>query len=159
MQKVIDDQSKQGADIDASGTAIQKSISRAETAFNSAKSIFEGYQNTQIARCMQQTASAKFSIETDADGRFKIRLPKAEHFIVFAATSRMVGIQEEIDSWIVPFSLNGQPSGTLILSNDNILLSPDGSGAKIIDLRSRHDGVHWRKPDGNGGLLPRDDGI
>jgi hypothetical protein len=119
-------------------TVATDSLNVALSAYNASKTKLAELHGIEAQECLKLRDTAKFMAETDADGQFQVELPKQGHFVVLAEAHRTIGTQNEDDYWIVPFSLNGRSTGTLTLSNDNELLSPDGGGAEVIDLRSRN---------------------
>jgi hypothetical protein len=119
--------------------------------FDGAKALLTDYTTLSADKCLEQVTSATVTAETDADGLFKIKVPKKGRFIILASTQRAVGNSTERYFWIVPFSLEGDSSANIRLSNDNELFVPDGSGAKVIDLRSKALEHQWHRyaPDGS----------
>jgi hypothetical protein len=75
--------------------------------------------------------------KTDADGKFKLSLKRRGRYGLLAFSSRTVGDKLETYQWFVWASLDGQPSGRIFLSNDN-LISVDPTDA-VISERSLDD--------------------
>lgn len=112
--------------------------------FADLKTTLADYPKSQAIRCLEQVTTAKFIAETDADGLFKIRIPKKGRFVILASAHRTVGTDQEVYWWIVPFRLDDQTSSNITLSNDNELFVKDGAGAKVIDLRSKYADHVWK---------------
>jgi hypothetical protein len=74
-------------------------------------------------------------VETDADGKFAIQVPKTGSFVIAAKAERYI---TQINSkfitehyyWLQPISLNGEQQGVQNLSNKN-LTSTTGSSSLI----------------------------
>jgi hypothetical protein len=60
------------------------------------------------------------SVKTDADGKFKLMVPRSDEFVLAASASRDVGSESESYLWIVVDSLRGKDRGQIFLSNDNL---------------------------------------
>lgn len=85
---------------------------------------------------MNLAQQAKFTSETDADGNFKVRIPKRGNFVAIATAQRTIeGSQVENYYWVVPISLNGQSTGEIHLNNDNELISGQ-NGSSVIACKT-----------------------
>lgn len=128
------------ADAKVAGDAQAKS----EAKLRDLRAQLQSLPQKEAERCLALNTKAKFTAETDADGAFKLRLPKQGGYVVLATTQRTVGTQVETYFWLVPVKLDGRPAATLTLSNDNELFGKDGGGSKLIDLRPRHGDYQWK---------------
>jgi hypothetical protein len=68
--------------------------------------------------------------ESDADGRFRIEVPRTGNFVISAQAERLVGDDKEHYYWLQPVSLDGQQQLTQNLSNKN-LTSTTGSSSLV----------------------------
>ena len=68
---------------------------------------------------------------TDADGRFSMKTPTRGKYAVVAHASRQIFGSREEYYWIVWTSPEGEPSQTVTLSNNNLLLSEDDIKAQL----------------------------
>ena len=82
-------------------------------------------------------------VKTDADGRFKLNMPRTGEFVLSASASREVGRSSETYYWIIAYSLDGKDRGQIFLSNDNEIGSfgatsiVERSGIKPLPYASR----------------------
>jgi hypothetical protein len=63
--------------------------------------------------------------KTDADGRFKMILPKTGSYCIAAQASRSVGNKQESYFWVLPVEFDSTGKATLSLNNDNTTSSGD----------------------------------
>lgn len=63
------------------------------------------------------------TVKTDADGKFRMEMPRKGEFIITALASRAVGNTTEEYIWVVPISLEGKSHEQIFLSNDNMTSS------------------------------------
>jgi hypothetical protein len=71
--------------------------------------------------------------ETDAEGKFVIKIPRAGKFVIAAQAQRSVGEDTETYHWLQPVSLEGQQELIQNLSNSNLLTSMTGGpGPSLI---------------------------
>jgi len=75
------------------------------------------------------------SVETDADGKFVIEIPKTGPFVIAAQAQRRVGEKRERYYWLQPVSLEGQQQRVQNLSNNN-LTSTTGTSSLIHTIES-----------------------
>lgn len=76
-----------------------------------------------------------YSVKTDSNGRYAIKLPRREKFALVAVASRRVGQGLEAYYWVVNASLDGAAQKNVPLSNHN--MSTSGSAESLIhDQRS-----------------------
>lgn len=71
-----------------------------------------------------------YSVKTDSNGQYAIKLPCRGKFALVAVGSRRVGEGLEIYYWVVNASLEGSSQKNLPLSNDNLISS--GSAQSLI---------------------------
>lgn len=76
---------------------------------------------TSGACYMEGLASGPPTAKTDADGKFTLQMPRAGRMGLAAAARRTLpdGSQENY-YWLVWVTLNGKPTGQVMLSNDNL---------------------------------------
>lgn len=63
---------------------------------------------------------------TNADGTFKLAIPREGRFGIAARASRVVDGEEQTHVWVVWISLDGQPAKHLVLNHDNLV----GAGSR-----------------------------
>ena len=71
------------------------------------------------------------TVETDADGKFAIEVPRTGTFVIAAQARRSVGDYTEHYHWLQPVSLEGQQHRVQNLSNNN-LTSTTGTSSLIL---------------------------
>jgi hypothetical protein len=108
-------------------------------AFNKTKDITKQIEALQAQR--QHLTSGEYFFEglpsaistakTDADGKFRLEIPRRGRYGVVARASRELFKKTETYFWFVWVSLDEQPSKRLTLSNDNIM----GAGSPDSALR------------------------
>jgi hypothetical protein len=67
---------------------------------------------------------------TDADGKFLIKIPRTERYMLAAHASRQVLDKKEEYYWLVNVSLDGAPSKSIMLSNNNLFKPDSASSSK-----------------------------
>jgi len=95
---------------------LRKKLKVAEKNLNEAKS---------PSRYFADMPNPLTTVTTDADGKFVMKLPSRERFALAARASRQVGDSKEEYYWLVWFSLDGESSKTIMLSNNNLLKPED----------------------------------
>jgi hypothetical protein len=105
--------------------------------YNKAKATTQQIEDLQARRQHLQTGeyfldglpSAIFTAKTDAEGRFKLTIPRRGRFGVVACGSRELLKGKETYFWFVWVSLDGEPLKRLKLTNDNLMGagSPDSA--------------------------------
>ncbi len=75
------------------------------------------------ARYFANLPSPLVSVKSDADGKFSMQLDSSATVVLAAHATRQVVGKAENYYWLVPVSLDGQPSKRIFLSNDNLATS------------------------------------
>jgi hypothetical protein len=70
--------------------------------------------------CISSLPMPISSVKTDADGRFRLQVPRTGEFVLVATASREFGGGSESYIWAVVDSLDGKDSKQVFLSNDNL---------------------------------------
>lgn len=112
--------------------------------FNKTKKITSQIEDLQARR--QHLTSGEYFFEdlpaaiatakTNADGKFRLAIPRRGRYGVVARASRELFKKKETYFWFVWVSLDGQPSKRLTLGNDNMM----GAGSADSALQWQHAG-------------------
>ena len=79
--------------------------------------------------CYEAIRQPLASVKTDADGKFRVEMPRNGEFIITASTSRAVGNRSEEYIWVMSVSLEGKQRAQIFLSNDNMMSSDSPESA------------------------------
>jgi hypothetical protein len=108
-------------------TALDRSIAAARAVGSARSSVAELEKQVRSwnsgALYFVSLPSPVASVKTDADGKFAIPLDRKATVVLAANATRRVLNKTENYYWLVPVSLNGQPSKRIFLSNDNLATS------------------------------------
>jgi hypothetical protein len=88
-------------------------------------------QLTSGEHFLQDLPSGIASATTNADGAFKLAIPRYGRYGIVARASRELREEEQTYLWFVWVSLDGEPAKRLVLNNDNIV----GAGSTDSALR------------------------
>ena len=72
--------------------------------------------------------------QADADGKFKIQVPRPGAYFVKAHAKRSVGEKTEFYRWIVPVTISATGDATLDLSNQNLVNEETLAGLISLDI-------------------------
>ncbi len=97
-------------------TQLNKAIDAYNLATQPQRDLISNYQTLSFAALGTSISSVK----TDADGKFKLMVPRSDEFVLAASASREVGSESESYLWIVVDSLGRKDRGQIFLSNDNL---------------------------------------
>ena len=117
-----------GGSTGATAVSVAKeAASRAKEAHASAKEQVESllrklrYYHSQDFY-FSHLRSPVLTVESDADGKFTIQVPRTGEYVIAAQTERLAPKETERYYWLQPVALNGQQQAVLNLSNLNLYL-------------------------------------
>jgi hypothetical protein len=108
-------------------SVAKEAASRAKEAHASAKGQVESllaklrYYHSQDFY-FSHLRSPVLTVESDADGKFTIQVPRTGEYVIAAQTERLAPKETERYYWLQPVALNGQQQAVLNLSNLNLYL-------------------------------------
>lgn len=87
--------------------------------FNAVRPRYESWVTAEYY--LDDLPPSALTAKTDADGKFTLRLRSRTRYALVASTTREIGNHTERYHWIVWTTLDGKPTGRVLLSNDNVL--------------------------------------
>lgn len=111
--------------------------STSKESFTLSASLVESWPNVNAAFYYTESDSAIASTKTNADGKFKLKLPASQRYVLCALGQRqMFGVDEpETYYWIVDVEFDGALEKEILLSNHNELLrNGSESPVKLVKL-------------------------